>query len=207
MNYKGKTKSQLHGVAEGYDLYADLYAKGHEYLDTFEGDTIFRFLGKLKGLKVLDVGCGAGRLTKFLKNEGAEVYAADISEKMLKIVEGKLSGVKTFQAAMDQLPFEDESFDIVTAAFVIVHLETLQKSFEEVYRILKPGGFFVVTNVNQKKPPKLKTKDGERIVIKSKYHRPEAVIEALEDCFFAIEKEEFVNEEGAWVNQIIKARK
>jgi len=207
MTYKGKTKSRLHEVAEGYDLYATSYEKSHEYLDSFEGDVVFKMLGKLKGLKVLDIGCGAGRLTKFLKNEGGEVYVTDVSEEMLKIVEKKVPGVKTFKAAMDKLPFEDNSFDIVTAAFVIVHLNTLEKSFEEAYRVLRPGGFFVVTNVNQRKPPKLKTQEGEKIVIKSQYHRPEDVKKALESCFFSIEKEEFVYADGVWINQVIKARK
>ena len=207
MSYKGKLKSQLHEVADGYNLYADLYEKSHEYLDSFERDVIFTFLGRLKDKKVLDVGCGAGRLTKFLKNEGADVYATDISEEMLKIVQKKVAGVKAYQAPMNKLPFEDNTFDIVTAAFVIVHLETLEASFEEVYRVLKPGGFFIVTNVNQRKPPRLKTKEGEKFVIKSEYHRPEAVVEALEGCFFAIEKNEFVFADGAWINQIIKARK
>lgn len=212
MSYKGKmekgeVRSHLHEVADGYNLYAEAYEKDHAYLDTFEGDVIFTLLGKIKGLKVLDVGCGAGRLTKFLRNEGAEVSVADISEEMIKIIGKKFPDVKAYQAGMDKLPFPDDTFDIVTAAFVIVHLETLEKSFEEIYRILKPGGFFIVTNVNQRKPPKLKTKEGEKIVIKSQYHRPEDVITALKDCFFEIEKEEFVYANGAWVNQIIKARK
>lgn len=212
MSYKGKMKkgevrSQLHGVADGYNLYATTYEKDHPYLDTFEGDVIFTMLGKIKGLKILDVGCGAGRITKFLRDEGAEVSAADISEEMLKIIEKKITGVKTYQAGIDKLPFEDNTFDIVTAAFVIVHLETLEKSFEEVYRVLKPGGFFIVTNVNQRKPPRLKTKEGEKIIIKSQYHRPDHVIEALRDCFFAIEKDEFVYADGALINQIVKARK
>lgn len=212
MSYKGKMKkgevrSQLHEVAEGYNLYAATYEKDHPYLDTFEGDVVFKMLGKVKGLKALDVGCGAGRITKFLKNEGAEVYATDISSEMLKIINKKMSDVKTFEAGINQLPFEDNTFDVVTAAFVIVHLHTLDKGFEEVYRVLKPGGFFVITNVNQRKPPRLKLKDGEKIIIKSNYHRPEDVIEALKDCFFTIEKEEFVFADGAWVNQIIKARK
>ena len=101
MSYKGKMKkgevrSQLHEVAEGYNLYADSYEKDHPYLDTFEGDVVFKMLGKVKGLKALDVGCGAGRITKFLKNEGAEVYAADVSSEMLKIINKKMSDVKTF---------------------------------------------------------------------------------------------------------------
>lgn len=213
MSYKGKLKSRLHEVAEGYDLYASSYEKDHPYLDTFENDVIFKMLGNLKGKKVLDVGCGAGRMIKFLKNEGATVSAADISEGMLKIVRKKFSDVEAVNADIRDLPFgksgaaKDWQFDIVIATFVIVHLDTLDKAFDEIYRVLKDDGVFIVTNVNQKKPPTLKTKDNEKFVIKSSYHRPKDVISALEENLFKIEKEEFIYADGVWVNQIIKARK
>ncbi|MBI5754204.1 class I SAM-dependent methyltransferase [Candidatus Peregrinibacteria bacterium] len=226
MSYKGKLKSRLHEVAEGYDLYAASYEKDHAYLDTFEHDVIFKMLGNLKGKKVLDVGCGAGRMIKFLKNAGAAVTAVDISEEMLKIVRKKFPDVEALKADVRDLPFgrngeraggkrlliddgktDGWQFDIIVAAFVIVHLDTLGKAFEEIYRVLKDGGIFIVTNVNQRKPPKLKTKDGETIVIKSAYHRPKDVITALEENLFKIEKEEFIYADGVWVNQVIKARK
>lgn len=207
MSYKGKLKSRLHEVAEGYDLYAASYEGDHAYLDTFEGDVIFKMLGNLKGKKVLDVGCGAGRIIKFLKNAGAEVRAVDVSDEMLKIVRKKFPEAEAEKADIRNLPFGDGEFDVVVATFVIVHLDTLDEAFDEVYRVLKDGGAFIVTNVNQRKPPKLKTKDGETIVIKSAYHRPKDVIESLENNLFKIEKEEFVYADGVWVNQVVKARK
>ncbi len=208
MSYKGKLKSRLHEVAEGYDLYAASYEKDHSYLDTFEGDVIFTMLGNIRGKKILDVGCGAGRLIKFLKNGGvAAISAVDLSDEMLKIVRKKFPEVGAEKADIRSLPFADKEFDMVIATFVIVHLDTLDEAFDEVYRVLKDNGVFIMTNVNQRKPPKLKTKNGETIVIKSAYHRPKDVIESLENNLFRIEKEEFVYADGAWVNQIIKARK
>ena len=44
-------------------------------------------------------------------------------------------------------------------------------------------------------------------MIQSYYHRPQDVISGLEQAFFKIEKEKFIEEEGVWVNQIVKARK
>lgn len=208
MSYKGKLKSRLHEVAEGYDLYASSYEKDHAYLDTFENDVVFKMLGDLKGKKILDVGCGAGRLIKFLKNASVgEISAVDVSEEMIKIMKKKFPDVEAVKADAQDLPFKDGTFDVVIATFMIVHLETLDKAFDEIYRVLKDGGIFIVTNVNQRKPPKLKTSEGETIVIKSSYHRPKDVIKALENNLFTIEKEQFVFADGFWVNQVVKARK
>ena len=93
------------------------------------------------------------------------------------------------------------------ASFFIVHLKNLTKTFDEIYRVLKDGGEFVLTNINQRKAPKLDIGSGKKIVIQSYYHRPEDVIKALENSFFKIEKEEFVKDGKAWINQIIKVKK
>jgi len=73
--------------------------------------------------------------------------------------------------------------------------------------VLKVGGEFIVTNIHQKKAPKLRTKDGELVVIESFYHRPENVLHSLDRSFFKIEKEEFTYHEKIWVNQLVKAVK
>ena len=51
----------------------------------------------------------------------------------------------------EDLPLADGSFAIVIATFLIVHLKDLKRFFAEVYRVLKPGGKFLVTNINQRK--------------------------------------------------------
>ena len=206
MSYKGRKSTPLYDSAEGYDLYAPYYEKDHAYLDSFERAELFALMGDVQGLNVLDVGCGTGRMVENLKKFGAKVTGLDVSEKMLAIAKKHFSTTEFVLGDIEELPFEDESFDMVVATFVIVHLGTLQRAFDEVYRVLKPGGVFLVSNVNQRKAPKLKM-EKEEIIIKSFYHRPEAVAEALEESFFKIEVDGFVEESGVWINQLVKAKK
>lgn len=203
-----KARACLYNPEEGYDAYADAYCdpKNYEFLDSFEDNKISQFLGDLSDKSVLDAGCGSGRLIEALRDKGAEITAMDISQKMLDKINKKYSKIKTVKGDIAAMPFKDEMFDVVIAAFVIVHLKYPEKAFEECYRVLKPGGFLLVTNVNQKKEPKLKIKDNY-LKIKSYYHLPKHIIEALADAFFEIEKEEFIYNGKIWINQIIKARK
>lgn len=193
--------------SQGYDLYAHFYDKTLRFLNTFEKGKLVEFCGDLTDKKVLDIGCGTGREIGLLKEHTkADFTAADISEEMLKITKKKHPDVETVQADINSMPFKDEEFDVVVAAFVIVHIKNIHKAFKEVDRVLKPGGIFVLTNINQRKAPKLQV-ENEKIVIKSFYHIPDHVTKALKESFFEIEKEEFVEENGAWINQIIRARK
>lgn len=205
MNNKGKRKSNLVGSSEGYDLYASQYENCYGLLRTFEKDQLFRIVGDIKSKKVLDLGCGTGRLIGELKLFGAEPTACDVSEEMLKKVSKRYPEIPTVCAEASDLPFEDGHFDFVIATFLVVHIKNLEKAFDEIYRVLKDGGVFVLTNINQRKAPKLKLKDGVEIVIESHYHRPQDVIKALESSRFQIEKEEFVYEGKIWINQIIRA--
>lgn len=207
MTYKGKGKSNVYDSKEGYDLYANQYDKKLDFLNSFEGDILKKMFKDFRGKSVLDVGCGTGRLIRLLKDRGAVVTGADISGKMIKIAGKKFPDIKIANADIENLPFEDNSFDVVIAAFVIVHLKSLKKAFDEVYRVLKNDGIFILTNINQKKAPKLKTDREGEIVINSYYHRPDDVVKELENSLFAVKDEEFVNEDGVWINQIIKAEK
>lgn len=212
MSYKGKinngkVRSNFYSSEDGYDLYADSYERDYEYLNSFENDVLFKLLGKPEGQKVLDAGCGTGRLIRFIRDNGGKVTGCDVSERMLGIARKRFPDAEFEQAGIERLPFTDGSFDLVIATFVIVHLKDLNKAFAEVYRVLRDGGTFIFTNINQRKAPKLELKNGEEIIIESHYHRPEDVIKALDQNLFSLEKEEFVYGRGVWINQIIKAKK
>lgn len=207
MTYKGKGKSNVYDPKEGYDIYANQYDRKLDFLNSFEGDILKRMFKNFRGKSVLDVGCGTGRLIRSLKDAGAIVTGADISDQMVKIAEKKFPDIEVVSADIGNLPFEDNSFDVVVAAFVIVHLKSLKKAFDEVYRVLKNGGIFILTNINQKKAPKLKTDREGKIVINSYYHRPEDVIKELGNSLFVVEDEEFVNDGEVWINQIVEAKK
>jgi len=201
-----KAKIKILSSVPGYDLAATVYDKREKYLNSFERERVVEVLGDLKGKEVLDVGAGTGRLSLGLAVAGAEVVALDVSEEMLKILKQKNAHIKTVVGDAESLPFADNVFDIVTAAFLIVHLKEPTCFFDEVYRVLKPNGKFLVTNINQKEPPEVITKAGA-IKIESYYHRPESVREKLEQLAFKIEHEEFIRENGVWINQIVLAVK
>jgi ubiquinone/menaquinone biosynthesis C-methylase UbiE len=199
-------KIKVFDSASGYDLAAKEYDKRESYLGSFEKDQVIPLLGDLKGKKVLDIGAGTGRLSLKLAQAGAEVTALDVSEKMLDELTRKNKKIKTVIGDAESLPFENETFDLATAAFLIVHLKDPTRFFDEVYRVLKNEGLFLVTNINQKDPPKIKAHDHD-FVIESFYHRPEKIREILESLAFGIEQEIFVKENGVWVNQLLLCKK
>ena len=201
-----KNKIKILDSREGYDLAAEGYDKKEKYLNSFEKGKVLTLLPEVKGKKILDVGAGTGRVSLPLALAGAQVVALDVSEKILEILKRKNKKIQTVIGEAESLPFEDASFDIVASAFLIVHLKELKIFFDEVYRVLKPGGLFLVSNINQKEPPVVKTREGD-IQIKSYYHRPEKVREILSDLAFSIEQEEFIYENEVWINQILLAKK
>ena len=202
-----KIKAVLLNSKEGYNKVARQYQKMHGYLDEFEQDKLLSLLGNIKDKQVLDIGAGTGRLTKRLVKLGARVTAVDVSEKMLKLLQNRVDGqvvIKIGEA--ENLPVEDNNYDLVIATFLIVHLSSLSKFFNEVYRVLKPGGKFVVSNINQKEPVPVETSDGF-VKVESFYHRPEEVIEELTKLGFKIEQDIFIKENEVWINEIIVAER
>ncbi|MBI3152275.1 MAG: methyltransferase domain-containing protein, partial [Chloroflexi bacterium] len=100
--------------------------------------------------RVLDLGCGTGTLTVMLKQSApeAQIIGMDGDEEVLAIARAKAE-----QAQMDiawdyglayDLPYPDNSFDIVVSSLVIHHLVSADKvrAFREVRRILRPDGWF-----------------------------------------------------------------
>lgn len=191
---------------DGYNLAAKEYDKNENYLNSFEQGELVPLLGSLAGKAVLDVGAGTGRLSLPMANRGAQVTAVDVSPKMLELLKRKNNKIITQVGDAERLDFADETFDIVTASFLIVHLKDPTRFFDEAYRVLKDGGILAVTNINQKTPPEVKTDSGT-IIIESYYHRPEKVREIIESLAFQIQEEIFIKEGELWVNQIIIAKK
>ena len=97
--------------------------------------------------KVLDVGCGTGLLSLLMKNQGNDVCGIDISEVALRKAE--LRGIKVKLGNIDNnLPFDDDIFDVVVCSEVIEHLFNPIEALEEIRRVLKPEGSLVLTTPN-----------------------------------------------------------
>lgn len=99
--------------------------------------------------KVLDVCCGTGDWAIQLAsaNKNAQVTGIDFSENMLAVAKDKVSrfkNIELLQGNAMQLPFEDNTFNILTIGFGLRNLPNFKKAVEEFYRVLVPGGQLVI---------------------------------------------------------------
>ncbi len=103
-------------------------------------------LGDLRGRRVLDVGCGTGRLAAALVNEaGAKVWGIDASGEMVAVARETLpAGAGVRRGMAEQLPFRDGWFDRVTMSLVI-HLVDRPLALAEARRVVPGGGRIVIS--------------------------------------------------------------
>jgi SAM-dependent methyltransferase len=108
-------------------------------------------LFRIKGVKkILDLGCGTGRHSLYLSKRGFNVYATDVSPTAVKIAGEKAAelGLKDIyfrQHDMRSIPFKDNYFDAVICTWTLHHgkLAQIQRTIDEVHRVLAPGGIFL----------------------------------------------------------------
>jgi 2-polyprenyl-6-hydroxyphenyl methylase/3-demethylubiquinone-9 3-methyltransferase len=114
--------------------------------DDFRLRAVLEAIGPLRGLQILDLGCGKGRFTRFLHAEGASVAGVDLSAAML----AEATGVDRVRASARRLPFRPCAFDAVIAIEVFEHLDrTLRRSaLAEARRVLRPGAAIVIVDKN-----------------------------------------------------------
>jgi SAM-dependent methyltransferase len=96
--------------------------------------------------RVLEVGCGWGELAAWIAQDtGAEVIATDLSPRMVELARSR--GVDARVADVQELPFDDGSFDAVVAAWMLYHVPDLDRGLAEIVRVLRPGrALFATTN-------------------------------------------------------------
>jgi SAM-dependent methyltransferase len=102
----------------------------------------FQAIAEAAPSEVLEVGCGPGELAARVGDElGAAVVAIDLSERMVELARER--GVDARVGDAQDLPFEDERFDCVVAAWMLYHVRDLQLTLAELGRVLRPGGRLV----------------------------------------------------------------
>ena len=95
--------------------------------------------------KVLELACGSGRLTKHIANAlpaNVEFTATDLSVDMISVAKTKVTSGRITWATADMmdLPFTNDSFDLVVCQFGLMLVPDQMKAFGEILRVLKPGG-------------------------------------------------------------------
>jgi len=97
--------------------------------------------------RILEVGCGTGGFAARLASDNpeADLIATDQSTRFVELTAAR--GLVARQADIQDLPFDDASYDVVAAMWMLYHVPDLDRGLAEVRRVLRPGGLFVaVTN-------------------------------------------------------------
>ena len=104
-----------------------------------------------KNWRALDVATGGGHVAYTFAPHVDRVWATDITQEMLDMVKDEaakrgLANVRTTYAKAEALPFEDESFDLVTCRIAPHHFDSIPQFLAEVHRVLKPSGTFALVD-------------------------------------------------------------
>jgi len=98
----------------------------------------------LKGLKLLDAGCGYGHDLPFYARRGADVYGTDPSPTMIALARQRHPETARFSVQpIQKTSFPDGFFDVVTSIYALHNALSLTQAFREIHRILTPGGILL----------------------------------------------------------------
>lgn len=135
----------LKKIKEDYNLIADDFSRTREKL---WGELIFLKNYLKDNEKVLDLGCGNGRLYDLFQEINVDYYGVDFSEKMIKIAKSRYPQANFQVAEAFHLPFPNNFFDKIFSIAVFHHIpsEKFRLQFlEEAKRVLKPNGLLILT--------------------------------------------------------------
>lgn len=136
-------------VASEYDLFygTELGAK----IDKFEKQAVSRFLKRMGGRTMLEIGAGTGHWTRQFSSYGFEVTGIDEAWEMLDIARRKeIPNAGFHKADAHNLPYEDNSFENVAMMATLEFVEDLEKVWGEIGRVLQPGGSLLIGALNDR---------------------------------------------------------
>lgn len=127
-----------------YDNFAKEYAENTAKMEEGVRKHYYSLLpSKLKGKKILDVGCGSGQDAVHYNKKGAKVFGVDISKKEIEMA--KTLNIGEFVVGdMKKLPYKDNEFDIVTSYYALQSSEYVKKSLREMARVAKKGATILI---------------------------------------------------------------
>jgi demethylmenaquinone methyltransferase/2-methoxy-6-polyprenyl-1,4-benzoquinol methylase len=144
---KEQVAEMFNDISDKYDLLNGVLSLG---IDRYWRHRVVRLVKKKKPETILDVATGTGDLAiAMLRTEARRIVGVDISTNMLQVAKKKLSATPqnrvTLQTADgEKLPFENDSFSVVTVAFGVRNFDDRQAGLREMHRVLSPDGTLVV---------------------------------------------------------------
>lgn len=156
-----KVAEVFHSVASKYDVMNDVMSFG---IHRLWKRTMIELTGARKGQKALDLAGGTGEIAmKVAKRVGASghVVLSDINSSMLEegkkrvINSGFINNISFELINAEEIPFPDNTFDLVTISFGLRNVTDKLKALKEMQRVIKPGGRLVVMEFSKTSNPAL----------------------------------------------------
>lgn len=144
-------KQELTRIERMYDSVAEEWAaqfSGEHEKKPKDQEILHRFAHRIgKRSPVWDFGCGPGDTSHYLKNLGVEISGLDLSKKMLDQARTMYPDITFRKGNMLKLPFGGNSIAGIVSFYAIVHFTKGQagSAFREIFRVLEPGGIFLLT--------------------------------------------------------------
>lgn len=153
LSKKEQVEQMFDNISGKYDLLNRILSMG---IDVRWRKKVVKSVKKANPKTVLDIATGTGDLAiQIAKSTQAQITGFDLSAGMLevgrkKVTKEKLDDrIEMIQGDAENMPFEDNSFDVITVAFGVRNFENLKKGLDEIYRVLKPGGKFIILEFSQ----------------------------------------------------------
>ena len=137
-----------HDLRAYYDDFSDSYDRGrespyHQMIDDLEIEIATPYA---RESRVLELGCGTGRILTRLSEVAKEAIGVDISEGMAE--RARARGLDVRIGDLCALPFDDDAFDLVCSFKVLAHIEDVQTAIREAVRVTRPGGHLLLELYN-----------------------------------------------------------
>jgi len=141
-----KVNTLFAAIARRYDWLNDLQSFG---LHRRWKRRVAELAAAEPGARALDLCCGTGDIAFALARRGAETTGLDASPQMLEVAAARhfkapISNLKFVQGDAQQIPFPDDSFDIVTVGYGLRNLTSWEQGLDEMFRVARPGARLIV---------------------------------------------------------------
>jgi len=153
-DYKELSRIEFNKQAEKFDTATNYYQLCQDSYDPANKE-----ISKEPFKDFLDIGCGTGNTIEKLSKEYPDSHftGLDLAEKMIEVAKKKVKSdnVEFLVGDAENLPFEDNKFDIIICKESIHHYPNPEKFFKESYRVLRPNGRLIIVDMNVFAPLRL----------------------------------------------------
>ena len=136
-------------IEKAYNIWANQYDTLSNKTRDLDTKSTIKTLNKFDFSKVIELGCGTGKNTKYLLKKADKIIGLDFSQGMLNKAKAKIQDERVEFHKADltaEWNIENDYADLITCSLVLEHIKDLNFVFNQAYNKLKRGGFFSSAN-------------------------------------------------------------